>query len=835
MNGHVLYRFEEYRIDPARRELWRYDEQVAVQPKAFACLAYLIEHRDRVVGTDELIAAVWGRSDLTDNVVMHSIARARTAIGDSGEQQRAIRTVTRVGYAWSLEVEVIALSPASNRRGNGHSNISGKDSRIAYETESLALASASASSTGSTTTVEAHSPSSSATTSNESTARVVALRSSRVRLYIFGLAAVLLIGVAVVLLQRDLTAVPIAPTEGVTAVVLPVTVIGEADSSSAWIRLGVMDLIAERLRELGQLVIPSDNTVALANLHIGDKRDGTYQREQIETMARTAAAGLILDVQAEAVGDQWRVSLRTVHGRDPAVVAQGEAPDVLAAAGAAADRMAVILGFHLVAPDAGAQEANPIDYTLQQVRAAMLSDQFGSARELLTGLADSHGHDPRVRYELAALDEQRGRLDEAAIGYGRLLSDLQQDWPGILRAKVLFGLGKCHYRQGDYETAEGHFQEAQTALEGQSGYDARLMSGRIQMIMAGLRTFQDRFDEAEASYARARIAFEISGDQFALAKLEANLAALYSRMGRAEAISYGERGAERLAQFGDVQNELRARVLLAVAHYNQENILAAQNQIQHFEPLLIQIDNPRLASGVLITKLGVLLEAGRLQEAERVLNQLWEQQSSSESSPGRIHYYDAGYAHVVGDYERASASAAEAVQQDWEPALYGENADAWLLLMRARIALRQVRRAAQVVQDASDWSETTTGERVEVATVLALMRGEHAAFTGDEVDAVLNFDEALALADQTRSPVQLVRVVRSYVEWLIARGDLERAGVLAGRISALSDRSFGAALVQLRLYHAMGEPNAWRLALDRVRTLSGERTVDADLLVPPSL
>src|SRR5690606_29308385 len=80
-------------------------EEVAVQPKAFDCLAYLIENRDRVVGSDELIAAVWGRTDLTDNVVMHSIARARQAVGDNGDVQRAIRTVTRVGYAWNLPVE----------------------------------------------------------------------------------------------------------------------------------------------------------------------------------------------------------------------------------------------------------------------------------------------------------------------------------------------------------------------------------------------------------------------------------------------------------------------------------------------------------------------------------------------------------------------------------------------------------------------------------------------------------------------------------------------------------------------------------------------------------
>jgi DNA-binding winged helix-turn-helix (wHTH) protein len=61
----VIYRFADIRIDPLARELRRNGELVRCRPKVFDCLVYLIEHRDRAVGRDELIAAIWGKVDVT--------------------------------------------------------------------------------------------------------------------------------------------------------------------------------------------------------------------------------------------------------------------------------------------------------------------------------------------------------------------------------------------------------------------------------------------------------------------------------------------------------------------------------------------------------------------------------------------------------------------------------------------------------------------------------------------------------------------------------------------------------------------------------------------------
>ncbi|WP_192632631.1 winged helix-turn-helix domain-containing protein [Lysobacter sp. OAE881] len=88
---------------------------MALPPKSFDCLAYLVMHRDRAVGRDELIAAVWGRVEVTDMVVAQTMLRARKALGDSGALQRAIRTVPRFGYQWIapvLELDSASASPA---------------------------------------------------------------------------------------------------------------------------------------------------------------------------------------------------------------------------------------------------------------------------------------------------------------------------------------------------------------------------------------------------------------------------------------------------------------------------------------------------------------------------------------------------------------------------------------------------------------------------------------------------------------------------------------------------------------------------------------------------
>src|SRR5690606_24332153 len=77
-------RFGDFVLDRATRELSRGGERIALPAKAFDCVVYLLEHRGRAVGRDELIAAVWGRADVSDSVLSQTVLHARRALDDTG-------------------------------------------------------------------------------------------------------------------------------------------------------------------------------------------------------------------------------------------------------------------------------------------------------------------------------------------------------------------------------------------------------------------------------------------------------------------------------------------------------------------------------------------------------------------------------------------------------------------------------------------------------------------------------------------------------------------------------------------------------------------------------
>ena len=100
----VIYVFEDCSLDPDRRELRRAANFVAVEPQVFDVLVYLIRNRDHVVSRDDLLAAVWGGRIVSESTLSSRINSARSAIGDSGDQQRFIRTIARKGFRFVGEV-----------------------------------------------------------------------------------------------------------------------------------------------------------------------------------------------------------------------------------------------------------------------------------------------------------------------------------------------------------------------------------------------------------------------------------------------------------------------------------------------------------------------------------------------------------------------------------------------------------------------------------------------------------------------------------------------------------------------------------------------------------
>jgi pimeloyl-ACP methyl ester carboxylesterase/DNA-binding winged helix-turn-helix (wHTH) protein len=110
----VQYLFEGYVLDTGRRELRRGDAAPAsIEPQVFDLLVYLVQNRERVVTKDDLIAGVWHGRIVSDSTLTSRITAARKAIGDSGEQQGLIRTVSRKGlrFVGAVREQAEAAAP----------------------------------------------------------------------------------------------------------------------------------------------------------------------------------------------------------------------------------------------------------------------------------------------------------------------------------------------------------------------------------------------------------------------------------------------------------------------------------------------------------------------------------------------------------------------------------------------------------------------------------------------------------------------------------------------------------------------------------------------------
>lgn len=123
----MRYLFDEYALDPDRRELLCGSTPVAVEPQVFDLLLYLIQQRERVVSRDDLLAAVWAGRIVSESALSTRINAARAVLGDNGEAQRFIKTLPRKGVRF-IGAVLEDRGPAEPSPINASSSISEKPS-----------------------------------------------------------------------------------------------------------------------------------------------------------------------------------------------------------------------------------------------------------------------------------------------------------------------------------------------------------------------------------------------------------------------------------------------------------------------------------------------------------------------------------------------------------------------------------------------------------------------------------------------------------------------------------------------------------------------------------
>ncbi|MGH7436977.1 MAG: winged helix-turn-helix domain-containing protein, partial [Polyangiaceae bacterium] len=100
----MIFSFGYFELDAGTYKLRKGDREVALQPKVFDTIRYLIENRDRVVRKEELLEALWPGEHVNDTAVPWTISRARKVLEQDADSNYPIETVRGRGYRFAGEV-----------------------------------------------------------------------------------------------------------------------------------------------------------------------------------------------------------------------------------------------------------------------------------------------------------------------------------------------------------------------------------------------------------------------------------------------------------------------------------------------------------------------------------------------------------------------------------------------------------------------------------------------------------------------------------------------------------------------------------------------------------
>lgn len=780
----VVYRFADFRLDPAARELQRNGELVAMPPRAFDCLAYLVERRERAVGRDELIAAVWGKVDVSDTLLAQTILRVRRSVGDTGNEQNAVRTVPRFGYRWVLPTDASALAaddvaaPADAREPRAEPPVPAEPRP----------------------------------------AQPPAARRQPVWLWALLAAASILLVALFARRPPPSTGAP-PPTGSGTlsaaAIVLPVEVDEGADWS--WVRLGGMDFLASQLRAAGQATLPSDTTLVLLSSRTPRSAETDLQA------ARASGAPLVLMPYARRDGARWHLRIEAYAANGSRRQAEATADTVLDAGRQA---MAALIGTKLATPAAAGQRAEH----LQRAEAAMLGDDIELARRELDAIG-APPDDAELTYRRSQIDFRAGDYEALDRRLLPLLPKLDPQRDAALRGQVLNGLGSAAIRRNQMQSAERYFAEAIALLR--PGEEIRAL-GQAYTGLGITQAAQRHFDAALATFADARVELEKAGDALAVARIDANLGILDIERGRyAEAVTGLRRAAAQFAAFGAINEQLTTLIGLARAQLEMLDLAGAIQTSDTSSTLAARSASPRLRHQMAVVRADVLAQCGRLQEARRLLAGLRRELElpAENDTAGRVDAVLARLALADGDAEQALSLALAGSASLPQEQFAREHAQLWLVRLRALRALERDGEAEALLPQFRQWAERVGDQSALLYAGLAAAELDWSRQRRDA--AKQRFGELLNQAEHSGIVIDLALVAQSYGGALLEIGDDRAAAPVIARVSRWADADFGCAMLQVWGHWSQGDLDAWQRALQKARGLAGERPIAPLLTQPP--
>jgi len=774
------YRFGARVLDPARRELLCDGVPQPLPARTFECLHYLIAHRDRAVGRDELVRAVFGRRAVSDAQLAQIVLRARRAIGDDGQEQRAIRTVPRFGFRWAADVEVLEATPVQ-------AWVLDMDAPASAEPDASDLPFAL--------------PDPLAPAANDDDRPVVdkpATRRSRIWLLAVACTALAALVVGFTFWPGRAPAPAAiahnAPPHAI--IVLPMQVDGEG--TAAWARLGMMDFIVDRLRRANQPVWSSEATLALLRV-----RDRAVDPQRVR---HDTQANWIVESRARNVQAGWDVAMTATDAKGRIRQGSAQAADLVVATRQASDRLLAGIG---AASPMVASDAPGLDERLQRAQSALLANDPDAALALLLGATPAQQKTPLWQFRAAQVDLAGGRFTGGLERIARLLHTdaLRGDVP--LRSQAYALQGMMLVRLDRFSEAERSYEQAIDLLGATT--DASSL-GRALIGRGAARMAQGRFDDALADLGRARIQLTRAGDRLSVAKVDGNLGILEMQRDHPQQAVHAFEKAERDFQAMGATLELAGvRNMLMTLHLQllePDQALAVADRAWAVRD---RLHDPTVIGHLYQARAEVLLNVGRLREA-RALLQMPNGLIAAPGDADRLHYVQVELARQSGDWVE-TARLASAALIDWP----GDRNPR----LRAFVALR-LHEAALAGHLPAPGNEAAMSGDPLIEKLGAALRSQRAGHP-DAADA--HYRDALALAEAGGVPGFIANTVIARAHWLMETGRLDEAAASIGRVAPWAEQDFELALLQVELYGRLHQARAWQAALEQARHLAGERPI----------
>jgi serine/threonine-protein kinase len=265
-----VYRFGDFRVDAAKRLLVRReDKPIALTPKVFDTLLYLVRNNQRVIEKDELMREIWADTIVEENNLNKNISILRRVLGEKKDEHRFIVTVPGRGYKFVAEVRQ-NLEEEKGRKGDEE-------------------------------TAEADSPAE--IKRNEKIQNPKSKIQNRIWLVSLTVLSVLSIGATVFYFWRGNEKSSDAPVK--TIAVLPFKPL-VLENRSESLELGMADALINKISSSGELIVRP----------LGSIRRYNNLEQDVLQAGRELGVDSVLDGTIQTSGDRIRVSARLIRTGD---------------------------------------------------------------------------------------------------------------------------------------------------------------------------------------------------------------------------------------------------------------------------------------------------------------------------------------------------------------------------------------------------------------------------------------------------------------------------------------------------------------------------------------